>query len=213
MTWTLWGWFLLTEIVVSVSPGPAVFFVLAQALRNGQARARWATVGILAVNALFFVLSAAGLGAMLVASHRVFEVIKWVGAGYLVVLGVRTIVGSKGTSLVEAASETEIGARGEADWRTMTRAAMMQLANPKALLFFTALLPQFIRPSAPVGSQMFILGATSIVAELIVLTGYGLLAGRLSAVARQPRFATATNRVAGTLMVGAGVGIALASER
>jgi threonine/homoserine/homoserine lactone efflux protein len=216
MTLAIWGWYLLTETVLSLSPGPAVFFVVSQALQGGRRRAVWATLGILSANTLYFALSAVGLGTVLAASYELFRVIKWVGAAYLVYLGLRTFFG-KGT-IALAGPEGEIGKtestiRSGHERRTWMRGIVMQVANPKALLFFTALLPQFIRPGSSVTSQILVLGITSIVAEFIVLSTYGALAGRLGVVARQPRFLRTTNRISGALLVGAGAGIALASER
>jgi threonine/homoserine/homoserine lactone efflux protein len=86
---------------------------------------------------------------------------------------------------------------------------VLQVANPKALVFFVALLPQFIDPRGSVLAQVAILGVTSVVIEFFVLLAYGALAGRLTSVAARPRFQTLANRVAGTMLVAAGVSVAL----
>lgn len=209
MTWQTWAIFMVTEFVLSLTPGPAVLFVVAQGLRSGGRRSLAANLGILAANAFYFLLSAAGLGAALLTSHGLFLAIRYAGAAYLIFLGISTILG-KGMAL-EAATGDAAGERGGA--RLFARGFLLQAANPKALLFFTALLPQFIRPDRPVAPQVAILGVSSVLAEFCVLAGYGFFAGRLSLLAREPRFLVATNRIAGGLLVGAGAGLALAGDR
>jgi threonine/homoserine/homoserine lactone efflux protein len=85
---------------------------------------------------------------------------------------------------------------------------VLQAANPKALLFFTAILPQFIDTHHHVAFQILLLGISSIVVEFAILFTYGELAGRALATARNPRFEKITNRIAGSLLIGAGVGLA-----
>jgi len=208
MTWQTWGLFMATETALCLTPGPAVLFVVSQGLSYGAARSLWANFGILAANALYFVLSALGLGAVLLTSHSVFLLIRWAGAAYLIFLGLRTFLG-KGEAFAEfpaPAVNTGLGRR------LLLRGVVLQAVNPKSLIFFTALLPQFIDPKGPVGWQVLILGVSSVVVEFFVLCGYGLVAGRAAGLAKEPRYARLTNRLAGACLILAATGVALAGK-
>ena len=93
MSWTTWWMYVVTETVLSIAPGPAVLFVVAQSLRAGGGRGLWAALGIVSANVVWFALSAVGVGAAILASGSWFLAIKWLGAGYLVYLAARTILG------------------------------------------------------------------------------------------------------------------------
>ena len=203
MTIQLWLLFVMTEAMLSISPGPAVLYVLSQAVRRGPGKSVWASWGILSSNAMYFALSATSLGAVIVASYKLFFLIKWLGAAYLVYLGLANFFGK--TSVLSLPEEKTNSRTG---WRILRDGFFLQAANPKALLFFIAILPQFIDAHHNVALQIFILGASSIVVEFIILFIYGQLAGRALATARSPRFEKLTNRVAGSLLVGAGIGLA-----
>lgn len=195
--------FVVTEAVLSMTPGPAVLFVLSQALRRGPGKSIWASTGILAANALYFVLSATSLGAVIVASYRLFFVIKWVGAAYLICIGLRSF---RNKSAMLALPET--GSERSSGGRIFRDGFFVQGANPKALLFFTAILPQFIDPRHSVPFQVLVLGLSSVLVEFMILFAYGQLAGGLTSAARSPRFELWTNRLAGSLLIAAGVGLA-----
>ncbi|HSF17668.1 MAG TPA: LysE family translocator [Vicinamibacteria bacterium] len=203
MDWTVWMMFALTEGAVTLTPGPAVLFVVSQALRYGPADSLRSAVGILAANVLFFTISATGVGALVAASGSLLAVVKWAGAAYLLYLAVMAqvrppILGrAPGTSLRDEPRRYALFLHG----------FVLQLSNPKALLFFVAILPQFIDRARPVVPQLFVLGVTSIVIELAVLAGYGVSAGRAARVALQPRFATVTSRLSGLLLAGAALGL------
>jgi homoserine/homoserine lactone efflux protein len=201
MSFETWALFTVTEAVLCLTPGPAVMFVVAQGLGRGFRGALAGTTGIVAGNAFYFVLSATSLGAVLMASYVVFSAIKWAGAAYLVWLGVRTFRSPAALGGVQAAGEGALG-------RLAGRGFLVQVANPKALVSFAALLPQFIDPYGSVASQVIVLGITSQVVEIVVLSAYGALAARAADLAARPAFVGVTNRVAGTLLIGAGLRVA-----
>lgn len=205
MSWQVWGFFALTETALCFLPGPAVLFVLSQALSRGARVTVWSILGIVAANSVYFGLSATGIGAILIASYDVFFAIRWVGAAYLVWLGIAAFVGKSTILSVSPAAPSRTRAG-----RMFLNGFILQMSNPKALLFFTALLPQFINPHAPVWPQVLLLALTSMVIEFFVQLLYATAADRASHLATRPAFAKITNRVAGSLMIAAGVGLAAA---
>ena len=193
------------ELPLCLTPGPAVLFVFAHGLRYGAAKSIWANLGILTGNAFYFALSATGLAALVKTSHDAFLVVKWIGAAYLVFIGLRMLWSGAG---VPPASQGAPEAR-TTPAHIFRRGIVLQLANPKALVFFTAFLPQFVAPNEPIGPQMLILGLTSTVIEFFVLAGYGYFASRLAGA----RVVRHINWISGGMLVACGTGLALTSER
>ena len=211
MDWSLWLMFALTEGVLTVTPGPAVLFVVSQGLRCGTTDALWSAVGILFANALFFALSGTGVGALLTASGYLFTLVKSVGAAYLLYLGATALLRPAGLPRDRENGNGNGNGNGVGvgvERRTLfLRGFILQLSNPKALLFFVAILPQFVDRARPVVPQILVLGVTSILLELLVLSAYGAAAARASRVAMRPRFATATSRLSGVLLVAVALGL------
>ncbi len=176
MTFKTWLLFLGVETALSLSPGPAVFYTVSQGVRGALRRTLPAAAGILTANGIYFALSATSLGALIAASARFFTIAKWIGAAYLIYLGLRALRSANSMHSVALDGDPAEQLR---DRRGVYLGALtLQLANPKALLFFLALLPQFIDPAISVVPQMLILAATSMVPEFCILTGYGWLAHR-----------------------------------
>jgi threonine/homoserine/homoserine lactone efflux protein len=204
----VWFFFVVTETVLCLTPGPAVLFIVSCGLARGGRAALWGNAGILSANTFYFVVSAFGLGAVLLGSHELFTAVKYVGAGYLVWLGIQTIRGA-GLGL---RTNSDVQARVQG-WRMLARGFALQAANPKALLFFVALLPQFVDVHQAIAPQMVTLATTSAAVEFVILAGYGYFAGRAAALAREARFVTATNRASGGLLIATGTLLALKGNR
>lgn len=180
MTLSTWLLFMMTELALSLAPGPAVFYAVSQSIRGSVRRALPAAAGTVSGNALYFALSATSLGALIAASAKFFAIMKWAGAGYLIYLGIKSLMAARSGGRVEL---TDIRPeRGREGGRIFVGAFTLQLANPKALLFFLALLPQFIDPARAIAPQMIVMAASSIVPEFCILVGYGWLANRAARV-------------------------------
>jgi len=197
-----WALFCLTETFLCLNPGPAVLLVVSLAMTRGRAQGVAASFGVLAANTLYFAVSATGLVALLDLSSRGFLAVRWAGAGYLIWLGARMLLRSARRD-AEAAQAATPPARG----RSFGQGFTTQAANPNLLVYFTAILPQFVDPKAPLASQVAILAGSSIAIELGVLCGYASLShgiGRRAA----PRFRRLLERLAGMLLIAAGAGLA-----
>ena len=180
MTLKTWALFLVMETALSLSPGPAVFYVVSQAVK-GFPRAVPAAAGILAANGIYFALSATSLGALVASSAGFFQLVRWVGAAYLLYLGVRALLSPASRHAPDRSALVGPDASVPSlppERQVFTGALTLQLANPKALLLFIALLPQFIDLHRPVAPQVLILAATSMIPESFILVGYGWLAHR-----------------------------------
>ena len=190
--------FAATELLLSLTPGPAVLLVVSQGIRRGFRSSTRGAAGILTGNAIYFALSAAGLGALLLASKRVFDILQIAGAAYLALLGLKMLIKP---SRVETDVPEEVGHAG-----SFVQGLVTQLSNPKAIIFFTALLPQFVDSTRAVAMQLIVLGVISIAVELPVLLLYGFAADR--GRARYGKHAPLFERLAGACLIAAGAKLA-----
>lgn len=205
MSLETWLLFCATETVLCFTPGPAVLLVVSLSLTRGGAAGLGASLGILAANAAYFVLSATSLGAVLLASFELFSLIKWLGAAYLVWLGLRLIAGAFRRTAPDSTGEAPRPARRLG---AFPHGFVTQGANPKSLLFFTAILPQFIDTAQPVAFQVAVLGVSSVVIEFAVLSLYVAASRHARGWAQEPRATSVLQAAGGALLVVAGVRLA-----
>ena len=202
MSLEAWVLFCLTETLLCLNPGPAVLVVVSLALTRGGAHGFAASLGVLAANTLYFGVSATGLAALLNLSSQGFRAIRWAGAAYLIWLGGRMLLRSW-RARPESGAAAPTGRRGRSFWQGF----VAQASNPTLLVYFTAILPQFVDPRAPLGRQIAILAASSFVIELAVLSGYSALSQRAGRFAA-PHSRLLLERLAGVLLIAAGAGLA-----
>jgi homoserine/homoserine lactone efflux protein len=206
-----YGLFFVTTLMLIMVPGPSAMVVAAQAARHSphdQAhRAFLGVVGIASADGLFFALSATGIASLIVASATLFGIIKWLGVGFLLYLGLSALLSARGAIRLDAQPVSRTALPSSS--KLFQQGALIQLANPKALMYFTALLPQFIDPGQPLALQLLWMGATVFVADLIVYSLYGWLGAHLANQRLQGGWVTLINKAAGSLLIYTGIKMAL----
>ena len=205
MSLRVWIIFLMMETTACLSPGPAVLLVMSQGLSRGVLASMWSSCGILAANAVYFAVSATGITAVLLGSKSLFNVITWVGAAYTIWLGVRTLASSGAAASVSFSLSASAAASSA---RMFTNGFVLQISKPGLLLFFVAVLPQFILPGRGVAGQVIILAVTSILIEFVILTLYGVLAAQVGKLGVGARFVALANRLSGLMLILAAVALA-----
>jgi threonine/homoserine/homoserine lactone efflux protein len=195
--------FVAAALALLLVPGPAVIYVVARSVEGGRLRGLVSVLGVELGTLLHVVFAAAGLSAVVVSSAAAFSVVKWLGAAYLVWLGLRQILGRDGGD-----EEPALSGSGENRLRIFSQSVLVQVLNPKVALFFLAFLPQFVDPSRGAAwTQMVVLGATLATLGLFTDGLYALLGGTAGEWIRKQR-AGAGLRQAGRYVTG-GVYIAL----
>ena len=181
----------MTTAVVVFSPGAAAIAVASQGAANGIKLAFFGVLGIASANVVYFILSATGIASLILASNLAFSIIKWVGVAYLVYLGLNAIFSKAGAINVKAAKkQTRIG-------RLFMHGFIVEFANPKALLYFAAIVPQFLNIAQPILPQILIMGLTTLLLDLVTYSIYAYLGERLTRGGIKDWVVSAINKTAG----------------
>jgi len=205
---TLWGLFVVASAVLLLTPGPAVLFIVARSVEQGRKAGLISVLGIHLGTIVHITAAAVGLSALVVSSALAFAIIKYLGAAYLIWIGVRTLMAK---DLDPEAPEVP----AEPLHRVFRDGFVVNLLNPKTAIFFLAFLPQFVDPArGALHWQIFVLGITFI--------GLGILSDGLFALAagaagnflrRNRRFLRFQRWFAGTSFIGLGITAALATRK
>lgn len=196
--------FALASLALVVVPGPAVLYIVARSLEQGRAAGLASVAGVGAGALVHFVAAALGLSALLAASALAFSAVKFAGAGYLIYLGLRTL-------LVRSPSGPAAPPPLHPLRRVFRQGLVVNLLNPKMALFALAFLPQFLDPArGAVALQALLLGGIFIAIALVSDGLYALLAGSVGGwLRRRPRLGRSQRLVSGTVYVSLGVATAL----
>ncbi len=202
MDLSVWITYFIATIILSVTPGPGVFSSISSGLHHGFRLGIWNALGMQIASLIWISIVALGLGAILLASEEAFAVVKWVGVAYLVYIGVMTWHAPPRPFVEDADDNThtprEIFARG----------FLVNMTNPKGIIFIAAILPQFIDAARPLALQYVILAATTFVVDLVIMMGYTALAAKVFAVMRDERHLRIVNRTLGGAFITAGIALA-----
>lgn len=193
-----WLAFLAASAVLLAIPGPTILLVISYALGHGRKAATSTVAGVALGDFTAMTASMLGLGAVLAASAALFAGLKWLGAVYLIYLGIklwRAPVAMQNS----AAAPAE-----ERPGRIFLHTYVVTALNPKSIIFFVAFLPQFLDPARPLLQQMVICEVTFLLLATLNATLYGLLASMARHSIRRPGVQRTVNRVGGSLMIGAG---------
>lgn len=201
MNFTTWLAFAAASIVLLLIPGPTVVLVVTYALSQGRRVAVATAAGVALGDLTAMTLSLAGLGALLLTSATLFTVLKWIGAAYLVYLGIR--LWRSRPQLPDIDSAPEVRRRG-----VFGHAFVVTALNPKSIVFFVAFVPQFIARDAPIVPQLVIMEATFVTLAAVNALVYALAADQLRARIRRPGVLTWLNRAGAGCLVALGAATA-----
>ena len=201
MSFEHWFAFAAASAVLLAIPGPTILLVISYALGHGRKIAGATVAGVALGDFTAMTASMLGLGALLATSAAIFTVLKWVGAAYLVWLGIKlwkAPVGNDSGSTLETSP-------AERPLRIFVHTYAVTALNPKSILFFVAFLPQFLDLSRPLFAQMAIFETTFLTLATINAALYAWLAAAAGSTIRKPNVRRIVNRLGGSLLIGAGL--------
>ena len=192
----------LAVAILLLMPGPVVTLVVANSLSHGSRSGLATVAGASIGNAILLGATAIGLVAFFALLSEIFEVVRWIGAAYLLWLGIKAWRdhGGQGAAVVPAKQSHTVFLQG----------FLIAITNPKAIIFYIAFLPQFVDSSLPAGPQLMVMIGTMILMALCTDGAYALLAGRARGWFTAPGRRRLQALVTGTLLIGVGCGLLLA---
>lgn len=199
--------FITASLIVLVIPGPGVMYVVARSLSQGYTAGLVSALGLSAGVLAHVLASIIGLSAILMTSATAFTIVKYLGAGYLVYLGIRAILSTRTINEPQELNRSPL-------LRLFLDGVIVSVFNPKIAIFFFSFLPQFVDPGAgSATSQIVTLGLVYAVLALITDSTYGLIAGRIrNSPRREVTGRPAIQYIAGSLLIGLGLKTALSSR-
>ena len=192
--------FFVATVALLLAPGPAALYIVARGIDQGRAAGFASAAGIAVGSLVHVAAAAAGLSALLASSAVAFSVVKYLGAAYLIVLGIRTL-------LTKPVATADANRRRRTMRELFSQGVIVEALNPKVALFFLAFLPQFVDPArGNILGQTLFLGAMFVATGLCTDSLYALVAGSAGVwLRRQPAFAAVQRYVAGTVFIGLGM--------
>lgn len=208
MTLEVWFYYVVAVLILTASPGPSSLLCMTKGVVSGWKVGAYTALGSLSAITLIMTLSFTGLGVVISSSEIVFNIVKWVGAGYLIYLGVKVLLSSQENYEKLLPNQS----KNERFYTHYTSGFIVGASNPKAILFFTALFPQFIDPLGSLFSQYVIFAMTFVTLELLWLLLYAYLGSKSSDWVFASGRAKLFNRLTGCVFIGAGALLSVSSR-
>lgn len=199
--------FILVVLVLFLIPGPAVLLTVSQSLKGGRKAGIYTGIGIAVADLIHTLAAVLGLSAILMTSALAFEIVKYLGAAYLIYIGISSIFERKSNvqqPVVQKKSPS----------LSFRQAILVELLNPKTALFFLAFLPQFVRPDGPpVVMQLLTLGLTFVIMSILYTSLIAMLASYVAGWLQKRSMATTwQNKFVGIIYIGLGIQLALQNK-
>jgi homoserine/homoserine lactone efflux protein len=194
-----WLTFFAASWAISISPGPGAVAAMSAGLNHGFRRGYFTTFGLVMGIWIQVLIVGLGLGALIAASATAFWMVKWLGVGYLVWLGIRQWRAPAVPMVAESAGGPRVSRRS-----MVLHGMLVNIVNPKGTVFLLAVVPQFIHLNQPLAPQYLAIAATIGFTDLVVMAVYTAMASRVMATLKEPAHMRAMNRVMGSLFVAAG---------
>ncbi|MBT2553063.1 LysE family transporter [Arthrobacter sp. ISL-5] len=205
MQFSLWLALAGAGVLISFTPGAGAINTMSNSLTSGFRRSIWGILGQQAALIMHVVIVALGVGVLVAGSPVAFNVIRYAGAAYLVYLGIRQFLHKP-----DLDQEKTAALRKEPAWSMFRRGLWVNLLNPKAIVFFLAFMPQFIRPEQPLLAQYVALTATVVIIDILVMWFFFAAAAKsFQRFTHDVRGQTRLNRIFGVLFVAVGILLAL----
>jgi len=199
MNLEVWIAYVITTTVILIIPGPTIILVISQAVAHGRKSVVPLVAGVVLGDFTAMTLSLLGLGALMTASAALFSLFKWIGAIYLLYLGINMWrANPKSSSAQQEKEEISAGSFFKSSF-------IVTALNPKGIAFFVAFLPQFISPHSPASNQILILGGTFLFLALLNAILYAFFADQLRKTMKRSSVKKWFNRCGGTALIGAGI--------
>ncbi|WP_091423968.1 LysE family transporter [Arthrobacter sp. OV608] len=201
MQFSMWLTLAGAGVLISFTPGAGAINTMSNSLNSGFRRSMWGILGQQAALVIHVVIVALGVGVLVASSPIAFNVIRYSGAAYLVYLGIRQFLAKP-----DLEQEKIAGLQNEPAWSIFRRGFWVNLLNPKAIIFFLAFMPQFIRPEQPLLAQYAVLTATIVAIDVLVMWFFFAAAARsFERFTHSARGQLVLNRSFGVLFVAVGI--------
>ncbi len=205
MPFSIWATLLGASLLISFTPGAGAINTMTNSLNIGLRRSIWGVLGQQAALIIHLIIVAAGVGVVVSSSQLMFDAIRYLGAAYLCYLGIRQFFREP-----EVSAEAAVLVAGESAWSLFRRGMFVNLLNPKAIVFFLAFIPGFVRPALPLWPQYVVIAATIVTVDILVMwLFFAPIARGFQRFTRNERGQRLLNRVFGVLFIGVGLMLAL----